>query len=318
MKKSRLVALATASAVALSSVVPAHAAQVGPLDQNKCKVTFTAAEKADLKRIETALDSFPTWKSYRDIALAIEQAYNVRGYGDNFVAVHKNELSGYTSEAAFDAAYRNLDTKYHRSLLAMAGMTDELAQSYLKARAKAEYGQSFVHQQTKTSAIEDSMEVEARSVDAVPDEEQDANYVVILFTLLYGFGGTLGNSANMQSFYKALAKTETGAVLRNYDPFFTFYAQAGDACLRGGNTSMTWLKNTEKPAPKPNIQPSTGDSTQSKPNTDTKPSTGDHAAKEQGSSTAGIIFGVIAALLAVIGLVVVAAPQLGIQIPGLN
>ena len=52
MKTSRFVALATATAVAFSAVTPAQAAQIGPPNQNKCKVTFTAAEKDFLTSME--------------------------------------------------------------------------------------------------------------------------------------------------------------------------------------------------------------------------------------------------------------------------
>ena len=44
MKHSRFLAAATATTVALTTVVPAHAAQIGPLDQNKCTLTLSTAE----------------------------------------------------------------------------------------------------------------------------------------------------------------------------------------------------------------------------------------------------------------------------------
>lgn len=336
MKKTRFVAITTAAAVGAGGIVPANAAQIGPLDQNKCKVTLTAAEKSDIQRIEKKLADFPEWKVARDYSLALEQIYSVRGTGDNFVKNNAGTFDGVKNWDEFEERFRGLDTSYYRSLLAMSGMSEGLAKGYLKSRVEAAYGQNLPNPDQTASAPIEYFDVEAKAGD-MPAEGQPVNFAKAFFLLLMGFGGAFNEADQAIEFYKAFDRTETGTALKVYDPFLPFYVAAGDACLRGGNTTVTWLetglKDTPKPSspapsnPKPSSpapsKPSGNQQTPAKPSNPApnNPSNGTQGttnqdAKDEGSSTAGIVIGVIAAVLAIIGIAAAAAPALGLQIPG--
>lgn len=326
MKKTRFVAIATAAAVGAGGIVPANAAQIGPLDQNKCKVTLTAAEKSDIQRIEKKLADFPEWKVARDYSLALEQIYSVRGTGDNFVKNNAGTFDGVKNWDEFEERFRGVDTSYHRSLLAMSGMSDGLATGYLESRVQAAYGQNLPNPDQTASAPIEYFDVEAKAGD-MPAEEQPANFAKAFLLLLMGFGGAFNDADQAIEFYKAFDRTETGTALKVYDPFLPFYVAAGDACLRGGNTTVTWLetgpKNTPKPSSPAPSKPSGNQQTPAKPSNPApnNPSNGtqgttNQGAKDEGSSTAGIVIGVIAAVLAIIGIAAAAAPALGLQIPG--
>lgn len=341
MKKTRFVAIATAAAVAAGGIVPANAAQIGPLDQNKCKVTLTAAEKSYLNQIEEKLADFPEWKVARDYSLALEQIYSVRGTGDNFVKNNAGTFDGVKNWDEFEERFRGVDTSYHRSLLAMSGMSDGLATGYLESRVQAAYGQNLPNPDQTASAPIESFDIEAKAGD-LPADAPQTNFATVFLLLLMGFGGAFKDADQAIEFYKAFDRTETGNVLKAFDPLTRFYVEAGDACLRGGNTTVTWLetgpKNTSKPSnPKPSnpapSKPSGNQQTPAKPSNPApnNPSNGtqdttnqdttnqgatNQGAKDEGSSTAGIVIGVIAAVLAIIGIVAAAAPALGLQIPG--
>ena len=93
----------------------------------------------------------------------------------------------------------------------------------------------------------------------------------------------------MEKFYSTFEKTSAGKYFEGMNVFLNANADAEEACLGEGNTTVAFPT-------KPASQPS----------------------KEDGSSTAGIVVGVIAAVLAVVGIAAAFAPQLGIQIPSLR
>lgn len=105
MKHSRFLAAATATTVALTIVVPAHAAQIGPLDQNKCTLTLTTAELDQIHQADKAFAEIPEWKFDRDMSLAFEQIFDIRGTGDNFVSTQAKHFSEIATEEAFEDAY---------------------------------------------------------------------------------------------------------------------------------------------------------------------------------------------------------------------
>ena len=95
-----------------------------------------------------------------------------------------------------------------------------------------------------------------------------------LLLFLMGFGGAFKDADQAIEFYKAFDRTETGTALKVYDPFLPFYVAAGDACLRGGNTTVTWPETGPKKTPRPcnpaPSKPSGNQQTPAKPSTDTQ------------------------------------------------
>lgn len=324
MKKSRFLAAATATAVALSPVVPAEAAQIGPLDQNKCRVTFTSAEIAEMKRSEKASADIPTWKADRDISLALEQLFDIRGTGDNFISVNASRFAGLTTREAFDRAFSQADKSYALSRLRMAGLDEISGEFYLRSRASAAFGKAIPNEPWSPSDIQNPMEIEAQPLEESDIAELPAlNPVTAVITFVLSLGGTFKDEEQVKKFYRAFDKTETGSILKASDPIIPFLLRASDACYRGGNTSMTWLKSTPSNTPKPPASDPSNGSNPDKPSAGTQgvidqPGKEQGTKDEQGSSTVGIVIGVIAAVLAVIGIAAIAAPQLGIQIPGLG
>ena len=286
MKTSRFLALATATAVAFSAVTPAQATQVGPLDQNKCKVTFTAAEKDFLTSMEQDVASRLDSTFARDINLSLEAAYpSARPVGNDFVNANKQPLTGHTTVDAFDAAFNALDKASYLNRLGLAGMNDSTANFYLKLRAHAAYGQNLDDGTEPEETDGDNYYVEARKKEG----DIEGNFAGALIALFFGLTDVLGNEAQMEKFYSTFEKTSTGKFFENMNAFLNAEADAEEACLGGGNTTVAF---PTKPANQPG--------------------------KEDGSSTAGIVVGVIAAVLAVVGIAVAFAPQLGLQIPGLR
>ncbi|WP_288750910.1 hypothetical protein [uncultured Corynebacterium sp.] len=286
MKTSRFLALATATAVAFSAVTPAQAAQIGPLNQNKCKVTFTAAEKDFLTSMEQDVASRLDSTFARDINLSLEAAYpSARPVGNDFVDANKQPLTGHKTVDAFDAAFDALNKDSYLNRLGMAGMNESTAKFYLQLRARAAYGQNLTGGPEPENTDWDDAYVEANEKKG----DIEGNFVGGLLILFFGFTGVLGDEAQVEKFYSTFEKTSSGKYFENMNASLNAYADAEDACLRGGNTTVAFPT-------KPASQPS----------------------KEDGSSTAGIVVGVIAAVLAVVGIAAAFAPQLGIQIPGLR
>lgn len=286
MKTSRFLAFATATAVAVSAVTPAQAAQVGPLDQNKCKVTFTAAEKDFLTSMEQDVASRLDSTLARDINLSLEAAYpSARPVGNDFVDTNKHPLTGHKTVDAFDAAFNALDKDSYLNRLGLAGMNDSTANFYLQMRAEAAYGQNLAGGTEPEETDWDNYYVEARKKEG----DIEGNVVGGLLALLLGVTDVLGNEAQMEKFYSTFEKTSSGKSFENMNAILNAHADAEEACLGEGNTTVAF---PTKPANQPG--------------------------KEDGSSTAGIVIGVIAAVLAVVGIAAAFAPQLGIQIPGLR
>ena len=286
MKTSRFLALATATAVAFSAVTPAQATQVGPLDQNKCKVTFTAAEKDFLTSMEQDVASRLDSTFARDINLSLEAAYpSARPVGNDFVDANKQPLTGHKTVDAFDAAFDALNKDSYLNRLRLAGMNDSTAEFYLQLRARAAYGQNLAGGTESEETDWDNYYVEARKKEG----DIEGNFAGALLALLLGLTDVLGNEAQMEKFYSTFEKTSTGKFFENMNAFLNAEADAEEACLGGGNTTVAF---PTKPANQPG--------------------------KEDGSSTAGIVVGVIAAVLAVVGIAAAFAPQLGIQIPSLR
>lgn len=323
MKKSFLVALVTASAVALSSVAPVDAAQIGPIDQNKCKVTFTTAEKSYLdgllRDVEAQLDS----NFDRDINLSFEAAYpGAREVGNDFVDAFQHQLTGHKTQSAFNEALNNLASQPYERRLQNIGMSEVSAAVYLIFRANGAYGAGLQGRNDKFEPVDwDDVYAEATAKEADFDE----NLGGIILLLLFGFTGILDDEARMESFYKTFKKTKTGKVFETLNPYISAHADAQEACLGGGNVTISYpTSGTSKPAPS---KPAPSKPAPSKPapakpapekpsnNTTDNQST---PANENKPSIAGIVIGVIAAILAIVGIAAVAAPQLGIQIPGLR
>lgn len=286
MKTSRFLTAVVATTVAFSAVTPAQAAQVGPLDQNKCKVTFTAAEKDFLTSMEQGVESRLDSTFARDINLSLEAAYpSVRPVGNDFVDANKHPLTGHKTADAFDAAFDALNKDSYLNRLRMAGMNDSTAKLYLQLRAQAAYGQNLTGGTETDTTDWDNYYVEARKKEG----DIEGNFIGALLALLLGLTDVLGNEAQLKNFYSTFEKTSSGKYFENMNASLNAYADAEDACLRGGNTTVAF---PAKPANQP--------------------------AKEDGSSTAGIVVGVIAAVLAVVGIAATLAPQLGLQIPSLR
>ena len=286
MKTSRFLALATATAVAFSAVTPAQAAQVGPLDQNKCKVTFTAAEKDFLTSMEQDVASRLDSTFVRDINLSLEAAYpSARPVGNDFVDAIKQPLTGHKTVDAFDAAFDALNKDSYLNRLGMAGMNESTAKFYLQLRARAAYGQNLAGGTESEETDWDNYYVEARKKEG----DIEGNFAGALLALLFGLTDVLGNEAQMEKFYSTFEKTSAGKYFEGLNAFLNANADAEEACLGEGNTTVAFPT-------KPASQPS----------------------KEDGSSTAGLVVGVIAAVLAVVGIAAAFAPKLGIQFPGLR
>ena len=286
MKTSRLLTAVVATTVAFSAVTPAQAAQIGPLGQNKCKVTFTAAEKSFLTSMEQGVESRLDSTFARDINLSLEAAYpSARPVGNDFVDANKQPLTGHKTVDAFDAAFDALDKASYLNRLGLAGMNDSTANFYLQMRAQAAYGQNLAGGTEPEETDGDNYYVEARKKEG----DIEGNFVGGLLALLLGLTDVLGNEAQMEKFYSTFEKTSAGKYFEGLNAFLNANADAEEACLGEGNTTVAFPT-------KPASQPS----------------------KEDGSSTAGIVVGVIAAVLAVVGIAAAFAPQLGLQIPGLR
>ncbi|MDK8663912.1 hypothetical protein [Corynebacterium coyleae] len=286
MKTSRLLTAVVATTVAFSAVTPAQAAQIGPLGQNKCKVTFTAAEKSFLTSMEQDVASRLDSTFARDINLSLEAAYpSARPVGNDFVDANKQPLTGHTTVDAFDAAFNALNKDSYLNRLGLAGMNDSTANFYLKLRAHAAYGQNLAGGTEPEETDWDNYYVEARKKEG----DIEGNFAGALLALLFGLTDVLGNEAQMEKFYSTFEKTSAGKYFEGLNAFLNANADAEEACLGEGNTTVAFPT-------KPASQPS----------------------KEDGSSTAGIVVGVIAAVLAVVGIAAAFAPQLGLQIPGLR
>ncbi|OHO32492.1 hypothetical protein HMPREF2690_09885 [Corynebacterium sp. HMSC034E11] len=286
MKTSRLLTAVVATTVAFSAVTPAQAAQIGPLGQNKCKVTFTAAEKSFLTSMEQGVESRLDSTFARDINLSLEAAYpSARPVGNDFVDANKQPLTGHKTVDAFDAAFDALNKDSYLNRLRLAGMNDSTAEFYLQLRARAAYGQNLAGGTESEETDWDNYYVEARKKEG----DIEGNFAGALIALFFGLTDVLGNEAQMEKFYSTFEKTSAGKYFEGLNAFLNANADAEEACLGEGNTTVAFPT-------KPASQPS----------------------KEDGSSTAGIVVGVIAAVLAVVGIAAAFAPQLGLQIPGLR
>ena len=286
MKTSRLLTAVVATTVAFAAVTPAQAAQIGPLGQNKCKVTFTAAEKSFLTSMEQGVESRLDSTFARDINLSLEAAYpSARPVGNDFVDANKQPLTGHKTVDAFDAAFDALNKDSYLNRLGMAGMNESTAKFYLQLRARAAYGQNLAGGTESEETDWDNYYVEARKKEG----DIEGNFAGALLALLFGLTDVLGNEAQMEKFYSTFEKTSAGKYFEGLNAFLNANADAEEACLGEGNTTVAFPT-------KPASQPS----------------------KEDGSSTAGIVVGVIAAVLAVVGIAAAFAPKLGIQFPGLR
>lgn len=327
MKKTRFVAIATAAAVAAGGIVPANAAQIGPLDQNKCKVTFTAAEREHIyglyRTINAQIDD-PVW---RDLALSLEAAYpGIRPVGDDFVNDFHHQLSGHKTRKAFNNALNSVpSTPYERRLHNM-GVSEGTAALYLIFRANAAYGANLIGDSKGEIPDLDNVYVEA----ALKNQDFDANLGGLIFGILFAFTTIIDDADAMARFYNTFDKTQSGRVFAAANPAINAHGKAAELCLGGGNGTIAYPtgKSTSAPSnPKPSnpapSKPSGNQQTPAKPSNPApnNPSNGTQGttnqdAKDEGSSTAGIVIGVIAAVLAIIGIAAAAAPALGLQIPG--
>lgn len=327
MKKTRFVAIATAAAVGAGGIVPANAAQIGPLDQNKCKVTFTAAEREHIyglyRTINAQIDD-PVW---RDLALSLEAAYpGIRPVGDDFVNDFHHQLSGHKTRKAFNNALNSVpSTPYERRLHNM-GVSEGTAALYLIFRANAAYGANLIGDSKGEIPDLDNVYVEA----ALKNQDFDANLGGLIFGILFAFTTIIDDADAMARFYNTFDKTQSGRVFAAANPAINAHGKAAELCLGGGNGTIAYPtgKSTSAPSnPKPSnpkpSKPSGNQQTPAKPSNPApnNPSNGtqgttNQGAKDEGSSTAGIVIGVIAAVLAIIGIAAAAAPALGLQIPG--
>lgn len=305
MKKSRFLAAATTAAVAVSTVAPAYAAQIGPLEQNQCKVTLTAAEKSYLDAMSRELYSKLDPALARDINLGLEAAYpGARAVGNDFVDAYQHQLTGHKTRKSFNQALNSVESDSYINRLSASGMNQETAAFYLILRADAAYGHGLVDGSQYEPEDWENYFVEASSID----DEFEGNMIGLMLILLFGVTDVLGDETQLQRFYTTFDKTPSGKYFASLNPFFNAHMKAADACLRGGNATVAYPTGT----------------TASKPSNPSKPAdqnTGVDAGQaqdEQGSSTAGIIIGIIAAVLAVVGIAAAVAPQLGFQVPGLG
>ena len=175
-------------------------------------------------------------------------------------------------------------------------MNDSTAKLYLQLRAQAAYGQNLAGGPEPENTDWDNYYVEARKKEG----DIEGSFVGGLLILFFGFTGVLGDEAQVEKFYSTFEKTSSGKYFENMNASLNAYADAEDACLRGGNTTVAF---PTKPANQKGDNNASGTA---------------EPGKEDGSSTAGIVVGVIAAVLAVVGIAAAFAPQLGIQIPGLR
>ncbi len=232
--------------------------------------------------VESRLDS----TFARDINLSLEAAYpSVRPVGNDFVDANKDSLTGHTTVDALDAAFDALNKDSYLNRLGMAGMNESTAKLYLQLRAQAAYGQNLAGGPEPENTDWDNYYVEARKKEG----DIEGNFVGGLLILFFGFTDVLGDEAQVEKFYSTFEKTSSGKFFENMNAFLNAEADAEEACLGGGNTTVAF---PTKPANQPG--------------------------KEDGSSTAGIVVGVIAAVLAVVGIAAAFAPKLGIQFPGLR
>lgn len=327
MKQTRFLAAATAATVALTTVVPAHAAQIGPLDQNRCKVTFTAAERAYIDKLDTELDNTLTGGFFRDFAISLENTFpGIREVGNDFVDAHQHHLTNHRTEEAFDSAFNALDLRSYKARLQAVGLTQEGAEAYLESRAIAAYGSHLMFSDNSPSTDYGNFYADAEYFDG----DYDINTVGFLLLILLGIGDVIQTEDQMAKFYKTFENTASGKKVSEANAFIRSHFEAQRVCVGGGNGTVAYPtgKSTSEPSnakpsnPAPS-KPSGNQQPPAKPSTDTQGTTDqgandNAAADEQGSSTAGIVIGVIAAILAVIGIAAVAAPQLGLQIPGLG
>lgn len=337
MKKTRFVAIATAAAVAAGGIVPANAAQIGPLDQNKCKVTFTAAEREHIyglfRTINAQIDD-PVW---RDLSLSLEAAYpGIRPVGDDFVNDFHHQLNGHKTRKAFNDALNSVpSTPYERRLHNM-GLSEGTAAIYLIFRANAAYGANLIGDSKGEIPDLDNAYVEA----ALKNEDFDANLGGLIFGILFAITTIIDDADAMTRFYNTFDKTQSGRVFAAANPALNAHGRAAELCLGGGNGTVAYPtgKSTSAPSnPKPSnpkpSKPSGNQQTPAKPSNPapnnpsngtqdttnqgtTNQGTTNQGMKDEGSSTAGIVIGVIAAVLAIIGIAAAAAPALGLQIPG--
>lgn len=249
-------------------------------------MTFTAAEKDFLTSMEQDVASRLDSTFVRDINLSLEAAYpSARPVGNDFVDANKQPLTGHKTVDAFDAAFDALNKDSYLNRLGMAGMNESTAKFYLQLRARAAYGQNLAGGTESEETDWDNYYVEARKKEG----DIEGNFAGALLALLFGLTDVLGNEAQMEKFYSTFEKTSAGKYFEGLNAFLNANADAEEACLGEGNTTVAFPT-------KPASQPS----------------------KEDGSSTAGIVVGVIAAVLAVVGIAAAFAPQLGLQIPGLR
>lgn len=340
MKKTRFIALATAAAVTAGGIVPANAAQIGPLDQNKCKVTFTAAERAhinDLARTINAQIEDPVW---RDVSLSLEAAYpGIRPVGDDFVNDFHHQLNGHKTRIAFNRALDSVPSDPYERRLHNMGLSETTAALYLIFRANAAYGANLIGDSKGEMPDLDNAYVEA----ALKNQDFEANLGGLIFSVFFAITTIIDDADAMARFYNTFDKTQSGRVFAAANPALNAHGRAAELCLGGGNGTVAYPTGKSTPAPsnpKPSnpapSKPSGNQQTPTKPSnpapsnpgnqqTPAKPSTDTQGTKDQGtdtknegSSTAGIVIGVIAAVLAIVGIAAALAPQLGLQIPGLG
>lgn len=288
-------AVALGLAASLITVPAADAAEIGAKDETKntCPVRMTDAEQ---KRIEEVANSITSVDAAKALDATLVAAFpEFKKLADSFLnnpdvqkEIKASLDSGKPTETLFSFALEEVDRFEDEKRAGLYPL-------YLQSRMTREYPQLF-----KEEADSDGF-LSINEVDATRESMGGLDPVSVIIDE-YGL-----NAKEAAAARSAFAKTQAGKIWNSFGPeYVKAFNEAQNVCADGGNGTVAFP--TKASESKPNDK--------TKPDDKTKPGNND---KDAGSSETGKIVGIIAGVLAALGLIAAGlvsfAPQLGIKLP---
>lgn len=282
-------AVALGLSASLITVPAADAAEIGAKDESKntCPVRMTDAEQ---KRMEEFANSITPVDSAKALEATLVAAFpEFKKPADSLLnnpevqkEIKASLDGGKPTEALFNLVLKEFDRFEDEKRIGLYPM-------YLQSRLTQEYPQLF-----KEEADSDGF-LSINEVDATREPMDGLDPVGVIID---GYGLTAKEAAAARS---AFAKTKAGTTWDSFGPeYVKAFNEAQYVCADGGNGTVAFPTKAS----------------QSKPDGKTKPGNND---KDAGSSDTGKIVGIIAGVLAALGLIAAGlvsfAPQLGIKLP---
>lgn len=337
-RKALATAVALGLSVSLITAPSADAAQIGAKDANDtCAVRLTDAEQSAL---EEAIQSISIPKAGEAVAEAIETVYpEFKAPADAFFSnpVVEAVANAYAADKEPSAnVLEEFDSLLETQFAAVSEDSAEAFEIYLYARGYTAY--PSLAESEFLSEIKDELPT-LTEVAASRD-----NVTVDVVGLAIDLLGLPANKA--RAFRNSIENSDFGrTTLTHYQEYAKTYNAAQRACADGGKTDVRFPTKSTTPGAgqntgsqnpneetKSNRDPNTGTGTGTKNDKTNATGTGTGTKNDKnqndnttgnnddaGSSETGKIIGIVAGVLAAIGLiaagVVAFAPQLGIQLP---